>query len=521
VVQPVLSRYAAAMRTIYDGPTGLVNNFRLHQAVNLVAVLYIIIYAIYFLLGAVQVTVIDLLSRIVKIIIVVNILFSSNSWEFFNTYLFSIFLNGTNQLINIFAGAPGSVANPFSFLDPVFNTYISAEFWKAIFIQLLQFWNGMGLLALLVLCGVVLFFSTLLEIVMSYVLAFILIYILVGLAPIFIPMMLFSSTKSFFVNWISIIFKNALQPAILIALILIFDQFMDEILAMTMIANKWGCLKEFHISFNIFGMDLNFPTAGFCLPFYIPKIDTTIGVDENIISNLSRPMLSYVNVAMASFLYFTYSLVVVQLVGYTNSILNVVTGMVNDNAVSSAVGNIQQKSAIGKAFNKGSRAVNKYIASRSPVSYDDTLDQKLVKGGGKAIGYAKASAKASAKAAEKGWDVTKKGYHKVTNPKQTIKEVKESLKEGYQKVSDAAKYVKDNPGKVAKGIAMAPVKLGARAVRAGAKAGWSAIKDTGGLVGGSVVDTAVAPYKAAKKAGGYIKGKLSKDPGGSEGKDEQ
>ncbi len=427
VVKPVLKRYASAMRAIYDGPTGLINNANIQNIVKTMAGLYIIIYAIYFLLGAVEITASDLLSRIVKMILVVNVLFSENSWQFFNDYLFGMMTKGTAQLIGIFTNSSSSVSNPFSFLDPVFNTYISPWFWLAILAQLAQIWNGLGLLAMLVISSVTLFFATLLEIVMTYILSLIIIYILIGLAPIFIPFLLFSSTKSFFTNWLSVIFKNMLLPAIFIALILIFDQFMSEVLRSTVVGNSWGCLQklEFNLSIGNWGPFTLIPSnAGFCIPFFIPDIansnvpvskvsevlksldaaglggingadpvlrhvnvDTTSG--SEVLSNLSPAeaasstgaglVLSYLNVAMASFLYYTYTLVAKQLLSFTSDILGKITGIV-DSPVKNSVTSISGNSALGRAFKKfsGNDMMNRYVIRRSPVrhGHHDNINEK-------------------------------------------------------------------------------------------------------------------------------------------------
>jgi type IV secretory pathway VirB6-like protein len=503
IIKPVLKRYASAMRSIYDGPTGLVRNANIKNIVNTMAALYIIIYAIYFLLGAVEMTASDLLSRIIKVILVVNILFSENSWQFFNDYLFSMMFQGTNQLISIFTNSSSSVSNPFSFLDPVFNTYISSAFWLAILVQLVQIWNGLGLLALLVITSVTLFFATLLEIVMTYILSLIIIYILVGLAPIFIPLMLFTPTKSFFTNWISVIFKNMLQPAIFIALILIFDQFMSGVLESTVVANSWGCLQDFEISFSLAGMNIDLIPAnsGFCLPFFIPDIDfhfppskiheTLSNLGDASAKTLLGSILSYVNVAMASFLYFTYTIVAKQLLGFTGDILANITGILGDNAVRSTVGNIKQNSMVGKAFAKfsGNEIMNRYVARRSPVSYQDNINKKAGNIAKKSWNVTSAVVKGSGKMLYKGGKATAGGlYLAATDPKQACKNVGSAIKKAPGKAWKATKKTGYN-------IVAAPFRL---------------IGDSAKLVGKDSYDTIAKSYKGVKKIGKSAKNLVTK-----------
>lgn len=380
IVLPILSRYSSMMRTIYDGPTGLVRNQQIKNYVFMAAIIYIILYAMYFLLGAIEVKTKDLVVRVIKIILTVNVLFSDNSWEFFNEYVFSLFLNGTNELINIFTSASSSTTNPFGFLDPVFDTYICPAFWFSLLVQLVQFWTGLGFLALLVIAGVTIFFATLLEIVVTYVLAFMLITILIGLAPLFIPMILFEYTKGFFINWLTLLFKYTLQPAILIFIILIFDEFMKNILNFAFVANTWGCYKDFDINFSSMGLNLNIPTEGFCLPFYIPRMNSAPQTAGAFMTSwASNAAINWLNVGMASFMYFTYSIIAEQLVGITNSILSAIT--IADGALADGVGAIKATS-FGKAFEKlsGKEFVAERISKRAPITsqmYVDKSNQRI------------------------------------------------------------------------------------------------------------------------------------------------
>lgn len=372
IVKPVIMAYQAMAKTIYKGLT--VGSMR--NDVFIAATLYILLYAIYFLLGAIKVTASDLLIRIIKIIIVVSILFSDDSWNFFNTYLFNMLFNGANQLISIFTLTASDATNPFGFLDPIFDRYTALDFWVAIIVQLCQFWTGMGFLALLTIAGVTIFMAALLEVVMTYVICFILISILIGLAPLFIPMILFSYTAEFFKNWLTMLFKAMIQPAILIFLILMFDDFMNSIIQSTVLSSQWGCLAGLDIKFNVAGLEVNLMKTSdkFCLPFYIPSVG-----DDNISQGISNYGHNYLNLAIASFMYFTYSLIIWQLIGVTNSILGRITGVSFDNAVVSTVRAIKH-STVGRAFEKGNKMINEKISKRAPILsqlYTDPIGKRL------------------------------------------------------------------------------------------------------------------------------------------------
>lgn len=289
VIKPILTQFASVMRLIYDGPTGLVNNSVLIKIVKTAAILYVILFAIYFLFGQIRITVEELVSRIVKITLTVNILFSSQSWTFFNTYLFDTILRGTNYLILVFTGQDATSMTPFTFLDPIFNTYISSAFWGSILAQLPQIWNGLTFIAIITVMGMSVFLTALFEVVMTYVLAFITIYILIGIAPLFIPLMLFSATSQFFYNWIKTLVKSMLVPVVFIVLILTFDTFIHQVLNSTIVSNHWGCLKQFSIHIPLGGKDLTFleNNPGFCLPFYIPNLTSSYNTSsQSLLNNL-------------------------------------------------------------------------------------------------------------------------------------------------------------------------------------------------------------------------------------------
>jgi type IV secretion system protein VirB6 len=483
IVGPIKRGYSGGMETMYNG---LTKNRELQGIIYLIAVLYILIYAMYFLLGVVQVTASDLLIRITKVIIVVNVLLSEGSWEFFNQYVFDMLINGTDELIQIFSGNPSSADNPFGFLDPVFNMYISSEFWISLLAQLVQFWNGIGLLAILLLIGVFLFFGSLLEIVITYIMSFIVVYILIGLAPIFIPLMLFSRTNGFFINWIMIIFKNMLMPAILIALILIFNQFIDNILKTAILGNKWGCLIDLAPVLNVAGMNLAFPKGVFCIPFYVPTLDLYQNFDEAAVYVASNAT----NVAMASFMYFTYSLVIQKLLSFTNTLVGRITGVVSENAALTSVNRVKS-SSLGRTINalSGADIANRYIQKRSPFSYEDKMGE-LESKVGKTVGSA-------------AWNTGKAAWKFAKDPKKGYEETKEALGNKWNAVKSGAKeagqYVKREGFKT-------PFKLAGKVAAMPFKAAYSAIKFTGK----SVIN---APVRGAQSVGrkllstyNYIKG---------------
>ncbi len=162
------------------------------------------------------------------------------------------------------------------------------------------------------------------------------------------------------------------MPAILIALVLIFNQFIDNVLKMAILGNEWGCLIDLAPVLNVAGMNLAFPKDLFCIPFYIPTTDIYQDFDAVAVYAASNAT----NVAMASFMYFTYSLVMQQLVSFTNRLVGRITGVVSENAALNSVKRVKD-SSLGKTINalSGADIANRYTQKRSPFSYEGNIEK--------------------------------------------------------------------------------------------------------------------------------------------------
>jgi hypothetical protein len=138
---------------------------------------------------------------------------------------------------------------------------------------------------------------------------------------------------------------------------------------------------DLDINFSLGGLNINLTKDTFCLPFYIPVLDTPASTSQYLTNYASN----YLNLAIASFLYFTYSLVVVQLSGITDQILGGITGVTGDSAIANSVKAVQT-SRFGKAFDKmsGKEFIDKRIARKAPMlstAYADPINERLQKSG--------------------------------------------------------------------------------------------------------------------------------------------
>ena len=108
---------------------------------------------------------------------------------------------------------------------------------------------------------------------MVYLMAFMAIAVLIALAPIFLTFMLFEQTWSLFDNWIKFTFRYMIEPAIMLAGIIILTQlftiYLDQVIGYSVC---WKCAIPFKLPFasldgvapEILNLEL------FCLNWFAP-----------------------------------------------------------------------------------------------------------------------------------------------------------------------------------------------------------------------------------------------------------
>lgn len=212
LVQPLREKYNELSEIIYRE---LVSNPTLQNIARSALTLYVIIYGLLFLAGAVQITATDIIMRVAKISLIIA-LFSPTSWGFFNDNLFKLFVEGSDYLFSSVTGVTSSVGNVFGFIDPILDRYNNGNLWALLFIQLFQLDNGLAVFAILTIYSLLIYFRAVLEVVITYCLAFLGLAVMISLAPFFIILMLFEQTKSMFDNWLSTLFSYMIQPTLLL-----------------------------------------------------------------------------------------------------------------------------------------------------------------------------------------------------------------------------------------------------------------------------------------------------------------
>ncbi|MCP5363153.1 MAG: type IV secretion system protein [Rickettsiaceae bacterium] len=323
LVSPLRDKYNELSRIIYEK---LVSNPTLQAIAKSCLVIYIIIYGLAFLAGAVQITVTDIVIRVLKVGVIVA-LFSETSWSFFNDNLFKVFVSGSDYLLTTVVGVTSTVGNVFGFIDPIFDKYGNGDIWALLAIQLLQIHNGLAFFACLAIYSMLIYLRAVLEVIITYCLAFLGLAVMISLAPFFIILILFEQTKSLFDNWLSTLFSYMLQPTVLLVFFLLIDQLMGEYITEVVVKACWGILIPLKISIDLRSMDIPISFSFYLpflsgIPFYIPVVS-----DMNSIDDFFNAKGTFVRVATSGFIFFIYCKLSAGLIDYITLITNSLTGV--------------------------------------------------------------------------------------------------------------------------------------------------------------------------------------------------
>lgn len=204
--------------------------------IRILLLLYIAFYGFAFLTGMGGVTQKDFFIRMVKFGVVLT-LTSGGAITFFNTYLFSFFVNGQTQLINLVTGSAAATVETgqlnyqtlFSFADYAINTVFSSHFFSVLGSFVL--WFPIGWICLLMLgYAIVVYILAILEITIAYLMAYTGMGLLIALAPLFIPLILFQQTRQIFDGWIKAFAAYMMEPVVMFATITLIAAFINDTL---------------------------------------------------------------------------------------------------------------------------------------------------------------------------------------------------------------------------------------------------------------------------------------------------
>lgn len=231
LLQTVVEEISAAIETATDDLfLAFINDAGYQDAVGAALILALIFFGVAFTFGFVNLTLLQGVMLLIKIGFV-SWIASPSGMGLVNDYLERLFVDGgawlINAMINIASdgvvGNPGiSVSEPFMVLDEVIQVVFSPRMFVTL-IALATTTGPFGAMVALVLGWSVLsVFLLLLKALRIYAVAIVMKTILIGLAPVFIPMLLFSRTKAFFMGWLNQLVNFMLQPVLLFAFIAFF-----------------------------------------------------------------------------------------------------------------------------------------------------------------------------------------------------------------------------------------------------------------------------------------------------------
>lgn len=203
-------------------------------AVQSLLVMFIAFYGVGFLLGTVKAQTKEMLGVLLKFSFIAALI-SDTSWNFFNDYFLKFFYLGSMEMVALLvksdpilgSGITGLSKDPalaLSILDTGLNTmFFDTMNWKRLGSLLAGGLLGIVMLVMILLAMCFFYFLSVLRIFVSLLMSQIVIAIFILIAPIIIPMSLFSLTRQVFDYWWKYMLGFAIQPVALFSSVLVFN----------------------------------------------------------------------------------------------------------------------------------------------------------------------------------------------------------------------------------------------------------------------------------------------------------
>jgi type IV secretion system protein VirB6 len=178
--------------------------------------LSIMFYAFNFLIGNVKMSHQDLFFRVVKILIVSQLLTSATAWNFFNYYLFDFFINGSQSIISIIKASGGTGPGPSSIIAFMLAPHTIMKLFSLPLMSPITF--GWSLLYLIIyFIALMVIFWGLFYAAVVYIVSIVMMGLIIALAPIFLCFLLFDVTRSLFENWLRQLISFSIQALLVVA----------------------------------------------------------------------------------------------------------------------------------------------------------------------------------------------------------------------------------------------------------------------------------------------------------------
>ncbi|NBO18245.1 MAG: type IV secretion system protein [Proteobacteria bacterium] len=219
LVSTIVQRIRDALQSVSsDVFYGITGDSGFQNVIRLASSLYVAIYGILFTFGMVQITIYDMLVRLVKLGIM-NVLLSSSGdmlWvlvRFFNDGVDDIIARVSAIAFGT-GGVVGATGAPFDPLDQALVFVVSS---KMAITLLATFATGpYGLVVgIILLMSLGSFMKSIFNALWVYVMALVIRSLLIGISPIFIVCILFARTRYLFEGWLNQVVNTCLQPIFL------------------------------------------------------------------------------------------------------------------------------------------------------------------------------------------------------------------------------------------------------------------------------------------------------------------
>jgi len=227
--------------------TNVVQNSTFIDAVRALITLYIIVEAILFMFGMIKMAHGELIIRLFKMAIILALI-SPGSWTFFYSHFFTLFVDGTQEVITLVTstingmsnGMGGSVSTTtgtgeqgLRFFDTVLHFFTSYETNSKIMAVMFgmtgaNFFIGFAY-GILIYFFIGMFIWILAEAAVGYLVCLMAVALLIIVAPLLICFMLFETTRAYFNNWLTQMASYCIQPIVLFAgLTIMLDLIMGQ-----------------------------------------------------------------------------------------------------------------------------------------------------------------------------------------------------------------------------------------------------------------------------------------------------
>lgn len=262
------------------------------EMIRALLALSIIFFAFSYMLGLTDVSFPLFMSYVFKLAVVI-MLISPTSWEYFNRYLFEFFINGIDNLLYVLnkdltniigSGSSGSgydltqtipvdssgvegavdaievteksnyLANqekiskdPFGFVNQTFSLFFNGPTNMKI-LSLVTSSTISIIFAIMIYSGIIIYLFVIVKAFLIYITSMIMVAFMIFLGPIFIPMILFETTRGLFEGWIKNLMTFVLQPVVVLCCLAIFNVFVFSIFHNMMSYSVcWECVMRINL----------------------------------------------------------------------------------------------------------------------------------------------------------------------------------------------------------------------------------------------------------------------------------